>query len=117
LAEPFDRVTDTGTVNAAGADATDDTAGIERTEGCRLGIDDPGSRDQEPAEHDYRARPEAIGQIRLERHQPGLEQHEERKGHLDGRLAPVVVRIDRLDEDGPAVLQVRDHRHAHYAGE
>ena len=64
-----------------------------------------------PADHDP-ARPEAVDEIALDRHEPGLDQHEDGEGHLDGLAAPVEFRVDGIDEQRPAVLQVRDARHA-----
>ena len=58
------------------------------------------------------ARPEAVDEVALDRNQPGLDQNEEREGHLDGRPAPVEFGVDRIDEQRPAVLEVRDTGHA-----
>src|SRR6266481_9208996 len=48
----------------------------------------------------------------LDRDKPGLREHKQRKGQLDCSPAPVVLRVDRIDEQRPAVLKIRDHGHA-----
>src|SRR5262249_39662809 len=44
--------------------------------------------------------------------QPGFGDDEDGEGELDRRAAPVILGVDRIDEQRPAVLQVGDHRHA-----
>ena len=48
----------------------------------------------------------------FDRNQPGFRHHEQREGQLDRGAAPVKFRVDRIDEQRPAILQVGDHRHA-----
>ena len=110
--KPFQRVADAGAVHRAGADAADNGAGIEQRQRVGVGVQDPGQRDHHAAEHDDEARTVFVDEPGFDRDQPGLRHHEDREGELDRRAAPVVFRVDRIDEQRPAILQVRDHRHA-----
>ena len=112
IRKPFQRVADAGAVDRAGADAADDGGGVEQRQRVRVGIQHPGQRDHHAAEHDDDARAVFVDEPGFDRDQPGLGHHEDREGELDRGAAPVIFRVDRIDEQRPAVLQVRDHRHA-----
>src|SRR5229473_1041082 len=47
-----------------------------------------------------------------EGHQPGFERDEYGKRHLDRSSSPMELGVDRIYEQRPAVLQIRDHGHA-----
>jgi len=64
------------------------------------------------AEHGHDARTIFIDEPCLDRDKPGLREHKKCKGQLDCSPAPVVLRVDRIDEQRPAVLKIRDHSHA-----
>ena len=112
VGEPFQRVADAGAVDRAGPDAADRGGDIE--EGQRIGdrVHRPGDADQHAADQHDDLGAEAIDEPALDRHQPGLRQHEDAERHLDRGPAPVVLLVDRVDEQRPAVLQVGDHHHA-----
>ena len=110
--KPFQRVADAGAVDRAGADAGDDGGGVQHRQRVRVGIQNPGHRDHHAAEHDDDARAVFIDEPGFDRDQPGLGHDEDREGELDRGAAPVIFRIDRIDEQRPAILQVGDHRHA-----
>ena len=66
----------------------------------------------DPAGYDDPARPEAIDEVTFDRNEPSLDENEDSEGDLNGRATPVVFGIDRIDEQRPAVLQVRHACHA-----
>jgi len=113
--EPLHRVADARAVHGAGADTAEHRGEIEHPQGIGEGIDRPGEAAERAANDDHPSRPEAIDQVALSGHQPGLEQNEYGERDLDGSLGPMVLGPDGPDEQGPAVLQVGDHDHADQA--
>ena len=77
----------------------------------------PRDAAQQATDQHDRTWPEPIDEVAFDRHQPGFREHEDRERDLDRRAAPAIFVVDRIDEQGPAVLQVGDHRHADDADE
>ncbi len=112
VGEPLQRVADAGTIDDAGADAAERGGNVEQRQRVGIGVHDPGDGDQHAAQTNHDARAELVDQIAFERHQPRLGDDEDRERDLDRGASPVVFLVDRIDEESPAILQVRDHHHA-----
>ncbi len=110
--KPLERVADARAIHRACADAADDSAGIQRGQRARGRIDHPRDADQNAAADHHPFRSEAIDQIAFHRNQPGLDQNEQSERHLNVFDPPVVLGIDGVDEQCPAVLQIGDAGHA-----
>src|SRR6185503_8009940 len=65
----------------------------------------------QPGDADEPARPHAVDQPAVQRLHPCLEQDEEREGVLNVRQFPARATLQRLHEERPGVLQVRNHDH------
>jgi hypothetical protein len=76
VGEPFQRIADAGAVDAARADAGDDLGDVEGGEAGGIGVDHPADAAQDAADENHEARPVLVDEPTLDRHQPGLEQHE-----------------------------------------
>ena len=111
VGKPFQRIADAGAVDAAGADARDDMAEIEAVQRGGLGVDRPADGTQNATNQHHDARAVFVDEPALDRHQPGLEQHEQREGPLDRGAIPSELLLDVRDEESPAILVVRDHHH------
>jgi hypothetical protein len=115
IGEPFDRIADRGRVDGAGTDPRQRRPEIEVPEARGRRIDDPADRDHDPAKGDHQPRPvlgaDPVDDPALQRRQPGLERHEQAEGELDVGDGPAVRLVHRMDEQGPAVLQIGDHHH------
>ena len=111
VGKPFQRVADAGAVHAAGADAGDDHAEIVAVERGRLGVDRPSDGAEDAADQNDDARAVFIDEPAFDRHQPGLEQHEQRKCPLDRGAIPSEFLLDVGDEESPAILVIGDHHH------
>jgi hypothetical protein len=85
--EPLQRVADAGAVDAAGAEAGDHRGGIELGQRARERVDDPAEAGEDGAARDHGPRAEAVDEPALDRHEPGLHDHEDRERELDGRQA------------------------------
>jgi hypothetical protein len=94
------------------AEPAPNPAEIQQEERVGDRVDDPPNRDQHATEADHDARAELVDEVAFDRDQPGLGQDKNRECHLNGRSAPVELRLNRPDEQGPAVLQIGDHHHA-----
>jgi hypothetical protein len=112
VGKPFERVADAGAVHRAAGDAGDRAAEIEHAERGGDRVDVPGHEGADAAGEYHPARADVIDDPALERHQPGLQQDEDRECDLDLGLAPSPVLLDRQHEQRPAVLQVGHARHA-----
>src|SRR6185369_10378437 len=58
-----------------------------------------------------------VDQPAVERLHPGLKQNEERERDLDVGELPAGARLQRLDEQRPGILQIRDHDHRDQRGD
>jgi hypothetical protein len=110
--KPLQRIADAGAVHRAGADAADRGGNIEHGQRIRDRVQRPGNADQNAANQHDNLGPEAIDEPAFDRHQPCLGKHKDAERHLDRGAAPMILLIDRRDEQRPAVLQVGDHHHA-----
>src|SRR6516164_8612012 len=110
--KPFQRIADAGSIHGARTDAADDSGGVEEGERVSAGVENPGERDHHAAEHDDDARAVFVDEPRLDRNEPGFGDDKDRERELDRGASPVILGIDRIDEQRPAVLQIGDHRHA-----
>src|SRR4030095_2848005 len=81
--------------------------------GERFGVPHSGPPEsaQQTRDADEPARPDAVDQPAVERLHPCLEQDEQREGILNVRQFPAGAALQRLDEERPGVLQVRNHDH------
>ena len=111
LREPLQRVAHARTVDDPRADPSDEASRVEREEGPRLGVEPPGDSDQDATDGDQPSRAEAIHEVALERHEPGLGQDEQGEGDLNRRFSPVELAVDRVDEERPAILEISDRDH------
>ena len=111
VGKPFQRVADAGAIHATGADARDDHAEVEAVEGGRLRVDRPADGAEDAADENDDARAVFIDEPTFDRHQPGFEQHEQRKGPLDRSAIPPEFLLDVRDEEGPTILVIGDHHH------
>ena len=109
--KPLQRVTDTRSIDAASTDAAKNGAGVEHRQRLGHGVHDPGNGDENASTHDDPARTVLVHQIRFNRNQPGFDEHEQGERDLDRRAPPVMLGVDRVDEQSPAVLQVGDACH------
>ncbi|MNL10547.1 hypothetical protein D3C87_1313490 [compost metagenome] len=112
VGKPLERIAHAGAIYRASPYAADGRSEVQHRQRRRHRVQRPRNRAEQAAAHHHRARAVLVDQIALDRHQPGLGDHENGERHLDGRAAPVVFVIDRIDEQGPAVLHVGNHRHA-----
>jgi hypothetical protein len=71
----------------------------------------PSKSAQQTRDADEPAWSDAVNQPPVERLHPCLEQDEEREGVLNVRQFPAGATLQRLHEQRPGVLQVRDHDH------
>ena len=117
IGKPLQRAADRSSVHHTGPETGDGIRQVERGERFRLAASDPAESGADAARHHQQARTELVDQPSFERHQPGLEKHEDRERHLDGGLLRVQVLLQRRDEQGPAVLEVRYGHHAENAEE
>ena len=85
---------------------------IKQRQAVGYGIDDPGKRDHDAAGADHNPWPEAVNEAAAERLERSFRDDEEGEGYLNGRSAPVIFLIDRVDEERPTVLQVGGHHQA-----
>ena len=111
VGEPFQRIADAGAVDRAGADAADRGGDVEHGERTHIGVQHPRDADQHAADHHDDLGAVAVDEPAFDRHQPGLGEHEDGEGDLDGGAVPAVLLPDRPDEQRPSVLQVGDHHH------
>ena len=112
VGKPFQCVADAGPVHGAGAGAADRRGDIEHGQRVRDRVQHPRYPDQDAAEHHHDLRPEPVHEPTLDRHEPGLGQHENAEGHLNGGAPPMMFIVDRQYEQRPAILQVGNHHHA-----
>ncbi len=112
VGKPLQGAADTGAVDTPRADTADHGADVKHGERCRRRVDHPRGADQHRAEKDDRSRAEAVHEPSLDRHEPRLGDDEDREGHLHVLAPPMMCDDDRIDEEGPTVLQVGNHRHA-----
>src|ERR1700712_859028 len=56
-----------------------------------------------------------IDEITFNWNKPCFSHNKNRERYLDRRAAPVMLFVDRVDKQRPAVLHVRDHGHADHA--
>src|SRR5262249_32865120 len=106
------RVADAGAVDRAGADAADRRRDVEDGQRIGDGVHRPRDGDEDAADERDEARPESIDEIALDRYEPGLAQDEDGECDLNGRLLPMELVRQWIDEERPSVLEVGDHRHA-----
>ncbi len=112
IGKPFQRRTDAGAVDGACADAADGGGDIKEEQRGRDRIEPPGDAAQDAADQDDDARSEFVDEPAFDRHQPGFHDHEDRERDLDLRPPPAMLLADRIDEQGPAILEIGHHRHA-----
>jgi len=112
IGKPFQRIADAGSVHRAGADAAEDGADVKQRQRIGVGVQHPGKGDHHRAKLDDNAGAKFVDEPGFDRNQPGLRHHEQGEGELDRGATPVKFRVDRIDEQRPAILQVCDHRHA-----
>ena len=63
-------------------------------------------------DEDDELRAVSVDEPALDRHEPRLEQDEQRERDLDGGPIPAELLLDVGDEERPSVLKIRDHHHA-----
>ncbi len=110
--EPLERVADASAVDATGSEPGDGGGEVQQRQGIRIGVEDPPCAGQHGAGGDDGTGAEPVDQPALDRHQPRLDDDEDRERQLDRRQSPVILRLDRIDEQRPTVLQVGDEAHA-----
>jgi hypothetical protein len=115
IREPLERVADAGAVHRARAHAANGCREIQHRQRRGIGVHHPRDRAQEAAYDDHRTRSVLVDEIAFNRHEPGFGHHENRERDLNGRASPVVLFIDGVHKQRPAVLHVRDHGHADHA--
>jgi hypothetical protein len=94
------------------SDSAYDRASIEAAQRLRVRIDDPCGGGADAAEHYHEARSVAIHQQPFYGREPGVEQDHDAERQLNAGPLPVVLFLHRIDEQGPAILQVGNHHHA-----
>jgi hypothetical protein len=112
VGKPLERIAYAGAVHRARSDAADRGGDVKNAQRVGIGVERPRKSAQDPAHEHDQPRPVSIDEIAFDRHQPGLEQHENRERHLDRRATPVMLAVDGIDEQRPTVLKVGHHRHA-----
>src|SRR5207253_5686603 len=117
--EPFHSDPDACRVDGPGTEAREGTAEIEQGQRVRPRLDDPAYRDQYAASADSDARANVRTKLVCDptgkRCSPGLQRHEQGEGKLDLGDRPTMCPLQGVDEQGPPILQVGDHEHAHDA--
>ena len=114
--EPLQRRSDRSAVHERGADARRAVQGVEHRQRGGVSQSRPAQPAQQPRGADEPARAEAIDEPSIERLDPRLKQDEQRERELNVREPPARARLERLDEERPGVLQVRDHDHRDQRG-
>src|SRR2546427_13124241 len=117
IGEPFERAADRSAVHHSRAQTGDRVRQVQRGERFRLAAANPSQARADAADHHQQPRTELVHQPSLERHEPGLEENEDREGDLDRSLLGAQVLLQRWHEQGPAVLEVRHRDHAENAEE
>ena len=116
VGEPLYRIANAGCIDGAGADAGQHRPQIEHRQGAGARIDDPSDPDHDPAKGHHQPRPvfraDAVDDPALDRRQPGFERDKDAEGDLDVGDSPAMRHVHRMNEQGPAILQVGDHHHA-----
>ena len=112
IGKPLQSIADAGAVHRTRADATDDCGRIEHGEAIRIGVHHPGNRHHDAAEEHHDSGAVTVDEPGFDGHEPRLGEDEDGEGDLNGRTPPVVLFVDRVDEQRPAVLEVGDHHHA-----
>jgi hypothetical protein len=116
VGEPLQRAADADAVHDAGAQPADAVADVDPRHRVRPRVDGPRQRGEDAAEDDQRTWTEQVGEVGLERHQPGFGQEEEREGERDRSHGGPEAILNGFGKEGPVVLQVRDRDHADDAG-
>jgi len=117
IGEPLHGVADGAAVDDAGAYAAQRVPADQPVDAGRVSRADPAQADEHATDRDHQPRTDPVDEIPLEGHQPRLGDHEGGESDLDGGERGVQVAAQRLGEERPRVLQVRDRHHRHDPGD
>ncbi len=112
VGKPFQRVADTGTIDSGRPHPAYGSGQIKVLQAPGIGIQHPGSAHKHTARHNEESRPKLIDGIALEGDKPGFEKHKDRESVLQRPLVEMILAGNWIDEQSPAILQIRNHRHA-----
>ena len=111
--EPLERRPDRAAVDEGRADARDAVHDVEHRQRRRIAEPGPAEAAEQTCGADEAARAEPIDEPTVQRLDPRLTQDEQRERELDVGAHPARLRLHRLDEQQPRILQVGDHDHRH----
>ena len=111
ILEPFQRRPDRPAVHEGRSDARQAVQPVEHRQRGGVPQPRPAKTAQQPGGADEPSRPQTVDQPSIERLDPRLKQDEQRERELDVGQFPTGARLERLDEERPGILQVRDHDH------